>query len=181
MWQLCAAMMCWVRWWVDFRIVSNFRQNTSYGSANHRKDAQTPPGRYNVLAQYVYLQPRRWPPGAKHCRRLHVDRNTAPVRPYYQQRESFGLQTLLHIDQLGRWPTPEDVIKVQAQWTRIANIIIIIYSSFWRDNISIRFWLLHLFDPHKIKKNSPKKVVHNPTRPPVVSRASFCFAKLKQF
>ena len=47
------------------------------------------------------------------CSCLNVDRNTAPVRPHYQQRESFGLQTLLHIDELGRWPTPEDVIKVQ--------------------------------------------------------------------
>ena len=27
----------------------------------------------------------------------------------------------------------------------------------------------------------PKKVAHNPTRPPVFSPASFCFVKLRQF
>ena len=40
--------------------------------------------------------------------------------------------------------------------------------------------LTFFFVPQNIEK-LPKKVAHNPTRPPVFSPASFCFVKLRQF
>ena len=40
--------------------------------------------------------------------------------------------------------------------------------------------LKNFFAPQNIEK-LPKKVAHNPTRPPVFSPASFCFVKLRQF